>query len=91
LGVDDPLDSSAVHLGSGVLGTLMLGLLARPQYVSGLTGTTCGGAFYKAEHAGLQIGMQFLGEANHKWCYGLVLCAGLLAAPPATCVPASQR
>jgi hypothetical protein len=79
LRIDDPLESSAVHLGSGLLGLLWLGLAARPDYVSGLnsddgggpsvsgTGGACGGAFYASTlgaAGGIQFGVQVLGEAR---------------------------
>lgn len=61
LGVDDPLDSSAVHLVNGVLGEILLAFLARPQHVELLTGSACGGIFY-TRMGWLQLGMQVLGE-----------------------------
>ncbi len=46
MGVDDPLDSSAIHCGSGVLGCVVSGFLAKPQYVmvsrAGRGGTRAG-------------------------------------------------
>ena len=63
-GVDDPLDSGAVHFGNGLLGTLMLAFFAKPSHVAALTGAEgCGGLFYAAPRTGaLQLGMQLLGE-----------------------------
>lgn len=63
LGVDDPLDSSAVHLVNGVLGVILLAFVAKPQHVTLLTGSSCGGIFY-ARSGWLQLGMQVLGECN---------------------------
>jgi ammonia channel protein AmtB len=37
LRIDDPMDSAPVHLGSGILGTILIGFLARPSYVNALT------------------------------------------------------
>lgn len=61
LGIDDPLDSSAVHLVNGVLGLLLLSFLAKPQQVDLLTGSQCGGIFY-SKTGWLQLGIQVLGE-----------------------------
>lgn len=61
LGVDDPLDSSAVHLVNGVLGMLLLAFVARPSHVELLAGSPCGGIFY-TKIGWLQLGMQVLGE-----------------------------
>lgn len=59
-GIDDPLDSSAVHLGSGILGSIMVAFVANPKHVYALTGSPCGGVFYG--HMGWpQLGMQLLG------------------------------
>jgi len=60
LQIDDPLDSTAVHLSSGMLGTLMNGALARPQYVEELMGSRCGGFVYSGQ-GGMLLGMQLLG------------------------------
>lgn len=62
MGVDDPLDSSAIHCGSGVLGCLVSGFLAKPQYVMAMLGKDCGGLVY-GRNGGLQLGMQLLGLA----------------------------
>ena len=59
-GVDDPLDSGAVHFGNGLLGTMMLAFFAKPEHVSALVGTPCGGVFYTS-HGWMQLGMQTLG------------------------------
>lgn len=59
LGVDDPLDSGAVHFGNGLLGTMMLAFFAKPEHVSLLVGTPCGGVFYTSM-GWLQMGMQTL-------------------------------
>lgn len=59
-GIDDPLDSSAVHLVNGVLGMLLLAFVARPSHVELLTGSPCGGIFY-TKLGWLQLGMQVLG------------------------------
>ncbi|GBF97250.1 ammonium transporter [Raphidocelis subcapitata] len=59
LGVDDPLDSGAVHYGNGLLGTMMLALFAKPEHVAALVGTPCGGVFYTRK-GWLQLGMQTL-------------------------------
>lgn len=61
MGVDDPLDSSAIHCGSGILGVLVSGFLARPSYVMQMVGCNCGGVVY-ATNGGMQLGMQLLGE-----------------------------
>jgi len=66
-GIDDPLDSSAVHLVNGVLGMLLLAFVARPSHVELLTGSPCGGIFY-TKLGWLQLGMQVLG--------GYILCEG---------------
>lgn len=59
-GIDDPLDSSAVHLGSGILGSIMVAFVANPKHVYALTGAPCGGVFYG--HMGwIQLGLQLLG------------------------------
>lgn len=60
-GIDDPLDSSAVHLVNGLLGELLLSFMAKPQHVEMLTGSLCGGIFY-TKSGWLQLGMQVLGE-----------------------------
>ncbi len=61
--IDDPLDSSAIHFGCGSMGTLLLGLLARPAYVHQLTGYTCGGLVYSGgRRGGMLLGLQLLGE-----------------------------
>jgi Amt family ammonium transporter len=73
--VDDPLESSAVHLGSGALGTLLLGFIARPEYVEALTGAQCGGAFYTGPHAGLQIGAQVLGMLYMRAALPVIDCS----------------
>lgn len=58
-GVDDPLDSSAVHFGSGMLGSIMVAFVANPKHVYALTGSPCGGVFYG--HMGwIQLGLQLL-------------------------------
>lgn len=69
LQIDDPLDSSAVHFGCGVLGTLLLGFLARPGYVRDLTGyAECGGIVYGADYAGgLLLGLQLTGGWEDWW------------------------
>lgn len=59
-GIDDPLDSSAVHLGNGLLGTLMLAFVAKPEHVLALTGSPCGGVFYSST-GWLQLGLQLMG------------------------------
>lgn len=62
--IDDPLDSSAIHFGCGSMGTLLLGLLARPAYVQQLTGYTCGGLVYSGgRRGGILLGLQLLGES----------------------------
>ncbi|WIA19506.1 hypothetical protein OEZ85_004117 [Tetradesmus obliquus] len=59
LGIDDPLDSSAVHLVNGVAGLLLLSFMAKPHHVALLTGGSCGGLFYST--AGwAQLGIQVL-------------------------------
>lgn len=61
-GIDDPLDSSAVHAGSGVLGCLSTAFLATPAYVKEMTGSQCGGIVYgRGAHGWTQLGMQLLG------------------------------
>lgn len=63
LGIDDPLDSSAVHLVNGVLGMLLLAFVSRPAHVELLVGSGgCGGIFYTST-GWLQLGMQVLGKA----------------------------
>lgn len=59
--VDDPLDSSAIHCGSGLLGILATGFLARPAYVQAMVGRQCGGVLY-GHQGGMQLAMQLLGE-----------------------------
>ncbi len=72
LGVDDPLDSGAVHYGNGLLGTMMLAFFAKPVHVAALVGTPCGGVFY-SKTGWSQLGMQTLGERAEgagrvRWC-----------------------
>ncbi|GFR44048.1 hypothetical protein Agub_g5208 [Astrephomene gubernaculifera] len=63
--IDDPLDSSAIHFGCGSMGTLLLGLLARPAYVAQLTGSSCGGLFYgDGRKGGILLGLQALGVVS---------------------------
>ncbi|GIL81282.1 hypothetical protein Vretimale_1094 [Volvox reticuliferus] len=62
LGIDDPLDSSAIHCGSGLLGVIVSGFLARPVYVRSMVGRSCGGLVY-GTRGGVQLGMQMLGLA----------------------------
>jgi Amt family ammonium transporter len=76
LRIDDPLDSAAVHFGSGTLGTLLLALAAKPSYVATLIPTNdkaaaaiaaggpqaCGGVFYSSL-GWTQLGMQVLAVA----------------------------
>eukprot|EP00878_Enallax_costatus_P002895 GHUV01003089.1.p1 GENE.GHUV01003089.1~~GHUV01003089.1.p1 ORF type:complete len:545 (+),score=169.84 GHUV01003089.1:209-1636(+) len=61
-GIDDPLDSSAVHLGNGLLGTILLAFFAKPEHVMALTGSPCGGIFYGST-GWLQLGLQLMGVA----------------------------
>jgi Amt family ammonium transporter len=62
LGIDDPLDSSAVHLVNGVAGLLLLSFMAKPHHVALLMDGSCGGLFYT--RAGWsQLGIQVLGES----------------------------
>lgn len=61
MGIDDPLDSSAVHLVNGVLGMLLVAFVSRPSHVDLLTGSPCGGIFYTSM-GWLQLGMQVLGK-----------------------------
>lgn len=73
LHIDDPLESSAIHLGGGLLGVLLTAAFARPEYLESLllygtdgpAGGACGG-FFLSKQGGLQLGMQLLGE-----CCGL--------------------
>jgi Amt family ammonium transporter len=58
-GIDDPLDSGAVHFGNGLLGMLALAFFAKPSHVATLTGSPCGGVFYTRK-GWLQLGMQTL-------------------------------
>jgi len=60
MGVDDPLDSGAVHFCNGLLGTMMLALFAKPEHVAAMVGSECGGLFY-TRSGWLQLGMQTLG------------------------------
>ncbi|KAG2496659.1 hypothetical protein HYH03_005479 [Edaphochlamys debaryana] len=60
LRIDDPLESSAIHYGCGCVGSLLLGVLARPSYVQQLTGVDCGGLVYGGK-GGLLLGLQLLG------------------------------
>mmetsp|Transcript_4902 Transcript_4902/g.8523 ORF Transcript_4902/g.8523 Transcript_4902/m.8523 type:complete len:455 (-) Transcript_4902:1366-2730(-) len=69
LRIDDPLDSSAIHLGGGLLGVIMNGAFARPSYVFFLNSDmatsaddSCGG-FFLSRAGGVQLGMQLLGCA----------------------------
>ncbi|EFJ47052.1 hypothetical protein VOLCADRAFT_92451 [Volvox carteri f. nagariensis] len=61
LGIDDPLDSSAIHCGSGLLGVVISGFLARPSYVRSMVDKNCGGLVY-GMNGGTQLGMQLLGK-----------------------------
>lgn len=70
LGIDDPLDSSAVHLVNGVLGMVLLAFVAKPSHVDLLTKSQCGGIFY-TRLGWTQLGMQVLGES---WWLKLCLC-----------------
>lgn len=73
LGIDDPLDSSAVHLVNGVLGMLLLSFVARPSHVQLLVDSACAGIFY-SRTGWLLLGMQVLGEClllswlHAAWC-----------------------
>ncbi|KAG2499743.1 hypothetical protein HYH03_002676 [Edaphochlamys debaryana] len=60
MGVDDPLDGSAIHCGSGMLGIVVSGFLARPSYVQSMVDRNCGGVVYGV-NGGMQLGMQLLG------------------------------
>lgn len=74
-GIDDPLDSSTVHLGNGLLGTILLAFFAKPEHVMALTGSPCGGVFYSSS-GWLQLGLQLLGKegGSEVFCHlGLVL------------------
>jgi Amt family ammonium transporter len=71
-GVDDPLDSSTVHLGNGLLGTILVAFVAKPEHVLVLTGSTCGGLFYSSS-GWLQLGLQLLGESQLEVAVG---CSG---------------
>lgn len=62
IGIDDPLDSSAVHFGSGMLGSIMVAFVANPKHVYALTGTPCGGIFYGSS-GWVQLGLQLMGIA----------------------------
>jgi len=64
-GVDDPLDSSTVHMGNGLLGSILVAFVAKPEHVLVLTGSTCGGLFYTSS-GWLQLGLQLLGECLEK-------------------------
>lgn len=77
MGVDDPLDSSAIHCGSGVLGCLVSGFLAKPQYVmvsragqaahrscTGRAGRYCGEP--EGTGAGLGMGGGRVGEGEQR-------------------------
>eukprot|EP00775_Hariotina_reticulata_P005136 gene5136-5376_t len=79
LGVDDPLDSSAVHLVNGVLGVILLAFVAKPEHVTLLTGSSCGGIFY-TKAGWLQLGMQVLAVIVTSVFAGLIalLLFGLL-------------
>jgi len=60
LQIDDPLDSTAVHLCGGLVGTLLNGMFAEPYYLSLLLSSECGGFIYTTT-GGNQLGMQLLG------------------------------
>lgn len=60
--VDDPLDSTAVHVCAGLVGTLMNGAFAKPEYINALLGAQCGGFIYSPQ-GGRQLAMQILGES----------------------------
>ena len=62
LQLDDPQDSTAVHLCAGIVGTLLNGMFAKPSYVSTLEGSQCGGFIYTSQ-GGRQLGTQILGKA----------------------------
>lgn len=65
LQIDDPLDSTAIHMCCGILGTILNGAFAKPEFVVGILGPNasgCGGFVYTS-NGGLQLGMQLLGAA----------------------------
>lgn len=78
LRIDDPLAAAPIHLANGLAGTLLVGLLAKPQYVAQLTGSctpSCGGLLY-GMNGGLQLGQQALGALvvsawSAAWAAGL--------------------
>jgi len=61
LQIDDPQDSASVHFCSGVVGTILNGMFAKPLYISALEGAECGGFIYTSQ-GGTQLGMQILGR-----------------------------
>jgi Amt family ammonium transporter len=66
-GLDDPLDSVAVHAAPAVVGLLAAALLARPDLLASLNGVdvpVCGGLAYARGRAGWsQLGVQVAGAA----------------------------
>uniref|UniRef100_A0A7S0RXY3 Ammonium transporter AmtB-like domain-containing protein n=1 Tax=Chlamydomonas leiostraca TaxID=1034604 RepID=A0A7S0RXY3_9CHLO len=63
-------------MGGGILGTLLVGALARPIYVQALTATECAGFVYTGHHSGIQLGLQILGLSvsivwSALWAYPL--------------------
>lgn len=67
LRIDDPLDSSTIHFGSGVLGLVINGFLARPPYVRAMVNQECGGLVY-GTRGGIQLAMQLLGKPPEVPC-----------------------
>lgn len=79
--IDDPLDASPLHFGTGAFGTLWIGLFADPLLLTAVYGDTYplpGGLFYSGK---LQLfGVQLLGMlVTISWCLvlGTVTCYGL--------------
>ena len=67
-GVDDPLDSVAVHAAPALVGLLCAALFARPAHLASLNGPTdpvCGGLVYVGRGGGgwTQLGVQVAGAA----------------------------
>jgi ammonia channel protein AmtB len=91
-GVDDPLDACAVHLGNGVLGILLVAIVAKPAHVAALTGSSCGGVLYSSD-GWLQLGVQAMGAhlmraSNTCCCCCCCYCCRCISS---TSIPSSRR
>lgn len=67
LHIDDPLNASALHMGSGIVGMLAVAFLANPRY---LADPSQAGIFYGGN--GLQLGYQIYGVVVYfLWSFGV--------------------